>query len=61
MSVTRRKECHCFTCNQDFHYLGIASHRAAHRRRKEYCMIEFSCGDIIAYHFHLPLSTTEVK
>lgn len=44
-------DCFCVTCDDWFHHLGIMSHRAAHRRRKERCKIEFSDGRIVDYRF----------
>ncbi len=49
MKVTNAKNCHCYTCDRDFHYLGIARHRASHRDKNEDCRIEFSNGDIISW------------
>ena len=40
----RPKDCYCHTCGRAFHHFGIASHRAAHRRRGEDCKITFSNG-----------------
>lgn len=31
---------------REFNYLGIASHRASHRRKREDCIIEFTYGNI---------------
>ena len=42
MSVTRDKSCYCHNCESSFHYRGIASHRAMHRRRHEDCVITFT-------------------
>lgn len=33
--------CYCHTCGRWFHYMGINSHRAAHRRRAEDCKITY--------------------
>jgi len=35
---------YCFGCNKKFHYLGIASHRAMHRNRREKVTIEYDTG-----------------
>ena len=51
MYVTQDKNCHCFTCDKDFHYLGINSHRAMHRRKKEDCKIKYTYGNIITFKF----------
>lgn len=45
MRVTSAKNCHCHTCDRDFHYLGITRHRAAHRDRREKCTITYTHGD----------------
>lgn len=49
--VTRQKNCYCHTCARDIHYLGINSHRAAHRRRFEDCKITFTYGDTYTFAF----------
>lgn len=49
MSEAKDKDCHCFTCDKDFHHLGIARHRAMHREKGEPCRIEFSDGSIRRY------------
>jgi hypothetical protein len=36
--------CYCHTCQKVFKPLGIAAHRAAHRRRNENCKITYSDG-----------------
>jgi hypothetical protein len=46
MKVTRDKNCYCYSCRKYFHYLGIATHRAGHRNRKERCKIMFTDGTI---------------
>lgn len=40
------KDCYCYTCDREFNYLGIANHRASHRRRREDCTIELTYGNI---------------
>ena len=50
MSVTRKKTCYCHTCDKHYHYLGINSHRAMHRRKKESCIITYTYGDTYSYH-----------
>jgi hypothetical protein len=47
----RCPDCYCHTCAREIHHLGIMSHRAAHRRRKEYCEITFSTGETCSYNF----------
>lgn len=44
MKVTSRKNCRCITCKKNFHYLGIARHRAMHRDKKEVCEITYTDG-----------------
>lgn len=51
MKVTRYKNCFCFTCNKEFHYLGIARHRAKHREKREYCKITYSDGITYGHNF----------
>lgn len=51
MSITRAKNCYCYTCKKDFHYLGIARHKAMHRDRKESCEIGYTNGDIYIHDF----------
>jgi len=51
MKVTTFKECYCYTCHRRYHYLGINSHRAAHRRRAEDCTIAYTNGNVMAYKF----------
>lgn len=36
--------CYCHTCGRSYHYLGIAGHRAAHRRRRELVKITMASG-----------------
>lgn len=45
MKVTRYKNCYCWTCKKDFHYLGIARHRTAHLDRDETCKITYTNGE----------------
>ena len=54
MIVTTDKNCYCHTCDKWFHYLGINSHRAMHKRRKEYCRITYTHGDTYSFNFHIP-------
>ena len=44
-------DCYCVTCDRDIHHLGIMSHRAMRRRRKENCVIVFSDGRKVEYKF----------
>ena len=44
-------DCYCVTCDEEYHHLGIMSHRAAHRRRKEKCVIEYSDGRTLTHDF----------
>ena len=51
MKVTRLKNCYCYTCKKAFHYLGIARHRAKHKKNKEYCEIQYTNGDIYTHKY----------
>ena len=51
VTVTNDKNCYCHTCGKDFHYLGIARHRAGHRDRKENCEITFTDGNTIKWNY----------
>jgi len=42
---------YCHTCERYFDPLGIASHRAAHRRRNETCRITYTNGDTYIHEF----------
>lgn len=57
MNITNRKCCYCHTCKKAFHYLGIAGHRAAHRAKKEDCMITFTHGNTTTFLFGNPHTT----
>lgn len=45
------KQCYCKTCDRWFHYLGIARHRASHRRKQEDCVIMYTNGDAYKHEF----------
>lgn len=47
----RIRDCYCHTCDKSFHHLGIASHRAKHRRRQENCKITYSNGKTFIHYF----------
>ena len=51
MEVTTEKACYCHLCRKCFHYLGITSHRAMHRRKKEDCLITYTHGDTYSHKF----------
>ncbi len=51
MRVTNDKNCYCHTCAKDFHYLGIARHRARHKKMGEDCEITFTYGDTYIYKY----------
>lgn len=51
MKTTSSKNCTCHTCGKDFHYPGIARHRAAHRDKKETCKITYTYGDTYVYEY----------
>ena len=46
MEVTKEKNCYCFTCDKDFHYLGIARHISMHRSKKEACKVMYTNDNI---------------
>lgn len=54
MRVTNLKSCKCLTCQKNFHYLGIARHRAMHRSKMENCTISYTHGDT---YFHAYANT----
>lgn len=45
------KDCVCYTCDRDFHHLGIMRHRAMHRDRGENCKIMYSAGRVLEHSF----------
>lgn len=47
----RKKDCYCHACNKEFHHLGISSHRAMHRNKKENCRITFSHGNTRSWNY----------
>lgn len=49
MRARLTKDCYC--CGRAFNYLGIASHRASHRRRREDCTIRFTYGDVKSWKY----------
>ena len=51
MRARLSKDCYCYTCGRAFNYLGIASHRASHRRRCEDCTIMFTYGDVKSWEY----------
>ena len=53
MKATNAKNCFCHTCQKEFHYLGIARHRAMHRDKKEFCMISYTNGELFEYKYYL--------
>ena len=55
----KEPDCYCITCDEDFHHLGIMSHRAAHRRRHENCRIQFSDGRTVSYDFAKKVITND--
>lgn len=56
MTEQRIKDCYCFTCKKGVHHLGIASHRAMHRRREENCEIRYSTGKRLLHIYTLDLN-----
>lgn len=55
----RPKDCFCHTCGRWFHSLGIASHRATHRRKGETCLIDYGGGDLVRHDFRLKGKNSE--
>lgn len=51
MKVTSARNCYCYTCKKNMHYMGIARHRAMHRDKKEYCKIMYTNGDTYIHNF----------
>lgn len=49
--TTKEKDCYCKTCDKDFNHLGIARHRAMHRKKREDCKIVYSDGSEVSYKF----------
>ena len=54
MKVTAFKNCHCHTCDKDFHYLGITRHRAMHKDKNEDCKITYTHGDTYLHEYSKP-------
>lgn len=48
---TNEKGCFCWTCGKDFHAMGIARHRKAHRERFEDCKITYTGGETWTYKY----------
>lgn len=48
------KTTYCHTCERDFHYLGIASHRVYHRNRQQRCRITYTNGETYVYEYDKP-------
>ena len=36
-TITKGKNCWCYTCKKAFHYLGIARHRVMHKEKGQNC------------------------
>lgn len=49
-------DCYCYTCERWFHSLGIARHRAAHRDKKERCLIYYSTGATLEHKYDSKLA-----
>ena len=56
-----RGVCYCETCEREIHRLGIGSHRAAHRRRRQDCRIVFSGGRTRLYRYSQDRETKEAR
>lgn len=50
MTFARYEQVTCHTCNRSFHPLGIMSHRATHRRKREDCTISYE-GRVMTHDF----------
>jgi len=61
VNATKDRDCRCLTCEKDFHYLGIARHRAAHRDKKESCVIMYTYGDVVRHDYGDPEYTEKIK
>lgn len=61
MKVTRQKNCYYHTCARDFHYMGIATHRAGHRKRREDCKITFTDGRTLSWSYSKPTKTIKLN
>lgn len=46
--------CYCYNCKKYYHRLGIMSHRAVHRRKRENCKIKYSHGNVVTHMFGDP-------
>lgn len=49
--MSKIKTCYCRKCGKWVHYLGITSHRAMHRRRREDVTIEYTSGRVVTHKF----------
>jgi len=49
--ITSKKTCRCHTCGRNFHYLGIARHRAMHRDDRGDCKITYTDGGTSHHNF----------
>lgn len=50
-NLPRPKNCYCYTCEKEYHHMGIARHRAMHRDKKENYRISFSNGDTYLFKY----------
>lgn len=51
MTIRIKQKPYCHTCGKHYHYLGINSHRAMHRRKNEDCRITYTYGDTYLFEF----------
>lgn len=56
-----KAKCYCHTCGAEYHTLGIASHRAMHRRKNEDCTITFTSGNTFTWRYSKKKPDTETK
>ena len=49
--ISHYKNCYCHTCDKNFHYLGIARHRVAHKDKKQKCKITYTNGNTMLHDY----------
>ncbi len=45
------KTCYCVTCDKALHPMGVAGHRAMHKRRKQNCTIQVTSGKTFTWRY----------
>lgn len=53
-TITKGKNCWCYTCKKAFHYLGIARHRVMHKEKGQNCEIGYTNGDTYKHMYEDP-------